>query len=427
MSEVHDPANEDMPAYDFMVARQPIFNRKLETFGYEVLFRTCDGDSCALISDYDDATNRVIADGFALAAKGVKQEQKLTVNVGLENILSRDVLALPPDRVILEVPCSGEAPPGVISACTDLKGAGYVFLLDNFSPEAAEGKAELLPLASFIKVPMGENPGQQTARVRAGLQGWKGKLVASRLETWKAFESCKFQGFDYFQGFFFARPQELTGKRLSTHKLTRLRLLKELADDTADMDAIVSNISTDVALSVRLLHFVNSAAFAMTHRVDTIQRAASLVGTNTLRKWALAAVLSDIDPSDRGRELCYRTLHLANFLSLLGKRVPGGTHTPDKLFLLGLLSHVDAFLGESMRDIVDDMPLSEDLKLALLRDESEPLTRFSALGDSVRLDAWDAARVQLSGLNISLPTAADLFMQAGEATGMVYQQMAGTS
>ncbi|WP_243310406.1 EAL and HDOD domain-containing protein [Fundidesulfovibrio agrisoli] len=426
MSDVHDPANTDMPAFDFMVARQPIFNRKLETFGYEVLFRTCDGDNCALISNYDEATNRIIADGFALAAKGVRQDQKLTVNVGLENIISRDVLALPAGKVILEVPCTAEASPEFIAACKGLKGAGYVFLLDNFTPEAAEGKAELLRLASFIKVPVGENPGQQMARVRAGLQGWKGKLVASRLETWKAFESCKFQGFDYFQGFFFARPQELTGKRLSTHKLTRLRLLKELADDSADMDAIVRNISTDVALSVRLLHFVNSAAFAMTHRVDTLHRAASLVGTNTLRKWALAAVLSDIDPSDRGRELCYRTLHLANFLSLLGKRAPGG-YTPDKLFLLGLLSHVDAFLGESMRDIVDDMPLSDDLKRALLRDESEPLSRFSVLGDSVRLDAWDTARAQLSGLNIPLPAAADLYMQAGEATGLVYQQMAGTN
>ncbi|MFP5239806.1 MAG: EAL and HDOD domain-containing protein [Acidobacteriota bacterium] len=427
MSDARDTAHTDIAAFDFVVARQPIFNRKLETFGYEVLFRTCNGDSCALITDYDEATNKIIADGFALASKGVKQDQKLTVNVGLENIVSRHVLALPPDKVVLEVPCTAEASPGFIAACKDLKAAGYVFLLDNFTPEAAVDKAELLHLASFIKVPVGESPGQQAAQVRAVLQGWKGKLVASRLETWKAFESCKFLGFDFFQGFFFARPQELTGKRLTTHKLTRLRLLKELADDTADLDAIVRNISTDVALSVRLLHFVNSAAFAMTHRVDTLHRAASLVGTNTLRKWALAAVLSDIDPSDRGRELCYRTLHLANFLSMLGGRVPGGAHTPDKLFLLGLLSHVDAFLGESMRDIVDDMPLSEDLKRALLRDESEPLTRFTALGDCVRLDAWDAARAQLSGLQIPMPAAADLFMRAGEATGQVYQQMTGTA
>ena len=417
----------EISSYDFVLARQPIFNRKLEAFGYEVLFRTCDGERCALITDYDDATNKIIADGFALASKGVYPGVKLTVNVGIDNILSRYVAALPPDRVILEIPCAAPAAPEFIAACKDLRSAGYVFLLDNYEPDAAVDKAALLELASYIKVPVGEAPGRQVARIRAGLLGWKGKLIASRLETWKAFEGCKFLGFDYFQGFFFARPQELTGKRLSTHRLTRLKLLKDLADENATLEGMVASISVDVALSVRLLHFVNSAAFAMTHRVDTLSRAASLVGANTLRKWALAAVLSDIDPSDRGRELCFRTLHLANFLSLLAERVPQAGHSPDKLFLLGLLSHVDSLMGTSMRDIIEDMPLSEEVKRALLRDGKEPLSGYLALSDSVSEDSWDIARTQLASLSIPLGAAADLYMRAGAATGRIYQQMAGNA
>jgi EAL and modified HD-GYP domain-containing signal transduction protein len=125
-------ASPGRAASDFFIARQPVFNAKLDVFGHELFFRKCSGDSCALIEDYDDATNQIIADGFAMAAQGLKRTEKVTLNVGYDNILSGYVLALPADRVILEVPAhlAGDAP--FLGACEALAAKGYAFLIDNY-------------------------------------------------------------------------------------------------------------------------------------------------------------------------------------------------------------------------------------------------------------------------------------------------------
>ncbi|GFK93231.1 hypothetical protein NNJEOMEG_01062 [Fundidesulfovibrio magnetotacticus] len=411
-------------AVDLFMARQPIFSKDLDVFAHELLFRKCEGDVCALITDFDDATNQVIADGFALATKGLGPREKISVNVGYDNILSGYVLALPPERTILEVPSDIQADDRFFKACDELKEKGYCFLLDNFTPTCKARENGMVPLADFIKVPVDSSTGREVARLKKELGAWRGGLVASRIESWEAFEGCRFLGFNYFQGYFFSHPKEIAGKKLPSLKAARLRLLKVLSDEEASLGAVVDALSTDQALSVRLLQFVNSAAFCMLDgKIDSLARAASLAGLDAIRKWATAAVLSDLDPSGRGRELSLRTLNGAFFLSrLTDAGLTPGT-AGDTLFLLGLLRNVDGLMDMKMKDILADMPLDESLKKALLREPREPLARYVALLDRIDANDWDHARGLFKALGIAPRQAANAYLKAGEDTHALMSQI----
>lgn len=413
-------------AHDFVVASQPIFSKSMDVFAHELLFRKCSDDECAMTSDFNDATNQMIADGFTLATKRLGSTGRVSVNVGCENILSKNVLALPAGRVILEIPSDVNPSGEFLAACQDIRGKGYSFLLDNYVPESKVHE-QLVPLLDFVKVAITGLDGKGVARVRKSFPGWKGKLVASRIETWEEFEGCKFLGFDYFQGYYFSYPQEIVGKKLSSHKSSRLNLLRVLSDDNADLSRIVNIIASDQALSVRLLHFVNSAAFSLGNRVDSLERAASLVGVNTLKKWAMTAALSDLDTSGKGRELSYRTMHGAFFLGLLAENCNDKRLERDTLSLLGLLSKVDALMGLKMKEVVEDMPLVATVKNALLRDAKEPMSRFVMLLDAIWRNDWNGARALLNGVGVPLSLGAKLYMQAGEQTQELLASFSGAA
>lgn len=398
------------------MAAQPIFSRDMGIFAHELLFRHCVGDECALITDFDDATNSIIADGFSLFSQRLGQKVKVTINVGCDNIMSRNVQALPSERVLLEIPKDAPASADFLETIRELKGVGYKFLLDNYSPDSSGGR-ELVDLADYVKVSVSGIDGKCVARIKQSLSGWNGKMVATRIESWEAFEGCKALGFDFFQGFFFSYPKDLVGRKLSSYQTARLNLLRLLSDEGVRLSRVVKAVSTDQALSIRLLHFVNSVACSLGSRVDSLERAAVLVGLNTLKKWAMTAVLSDLEPSDKGVELSCRAMHGAAFLGMLAGKCSTDGVTGETLYLVGLLNNVDALMGISMDEILKDMPLDARVKNALLRDAQEPLTRYLWLLDSICRNDWDVAKSHLQAFGVPLPRAAQMYMQAGRDVG----------
>jgi EAL and modified HD-GYP domain-containing signal transduction protein len=395
----------------FVMACQPIFSRDMKLFAHELLFRQCSGDQCAAIIDYNDATNKIIADGFYLASQRIGSQGKVTVNVGYENIVSQNVLALPAERTILEIPIDIQEDRLLFDSMQTLKANGYNFLIDNYSTDNLFA-IKLLSIAEYVKISVGERKGKSVALAKQSLSGWHGKTIAARLEDWEAFEGCKALGFDYFQGFYFSYPKDIVGKKISSQKTTILNLLRLLANEDTELSHIVDVISIDPSLSVRLLQFVNSATMSMVNRVDSLRRAASLVGLNVLKKWAMTAALSDLDTSDKGSEIYYKTIQEAIFLSYIANEINEQGADSETLYLLGLLKNMDAFMGMRMQEIVDSMPLKAVVRKALVRDEKEPLTKFLILLDAIYRDNWKNAQSLLISIGLPLLTAARLYMKA---------------
>lgn len=401
-----------------LVARQPIFAKDMSILGYELLFRHCDNNSCRNGLDFNQATLMMIADGFSLAATGIDPRKKICVNVTPETLLGGHILALPPDKAILEINASEDMDERLLEKCAELKKLGFQLTLDNYSTSAHAER--FLPLADYVKLAIPDYEGKQVAAIRQKLRRYPCKLIASRIENWEMFSGSKFLGFDYFQGFFFSHAEIIPGRKPTSISAIKLKLMKDLSQDEIDVKSVVATLSKDPSLSVRLLKFINSKAFSMVDKVDSIARAVSILGIMPLKRWTMAALLADADASDKGQELMLLALHRAFFLSSLAELGFSRVAGREALFLLGLLSLADSLFGMRMEDLVASLPLEPYMKDALLMKPGNGLADLISLLRHIERNDWEPAGTILKKNGIPSMAAARLYMQSSrEAAGAI--------
>jgi EAL and modified HD-GYP domain-containing signal transduction protein len=240
---------------DIYVGRQPIFNRKMEVVAYELLFRGNTQDNHAMIIGGDAASAQVMMNVFGeMGLSEVLGEHKGFINF-TEGLLLREYQPFfPRKKVVIEVLEDVKVTPQLIASLTKLKEMGFTIALDDyiFNPE-------LIPLERFadiIKVEILAVGPKQLVEHTKRLKAQGIKLLAEKVETREQFEFCLKLGFDYFQGYFFAKPKIIEGKRLPNNKLTILELLSNVYDPDVYMHSLSKIISKDVSLSQKLLKFV---------------------------------------------------------------------------------------------------------------------------------------------------------------------------
>src|SRR6185312_33850 len=178
------------------------------------------------------------------------------------------------------------------------------------------------------------------------------KLLAEKVETQAEFRVCRDIGFDLFQGYFFCRPEVLETRTLGANRLAMLQLVAALQDDRTELSRLETLILRDVALSYRLLRYMNSAFFGLRQRVDSVGRALALLGINNVRRWATMTILAGIE--DKPQELIVTALVRARLCELLGPAM--GQGNGDQLFTLGLFSVIDALMDAPMADVLSSIP-----------------------------------------------------------------------
>jgi EAL and modified HD-GYP domain-containing signal transduction protein len=246
-----------------------------------------------------------------------------------------------------------------------LHGLGYRIALDDFDPDGPT--APLLEFASIVKYDLSQI-GLAALRERISVDHDAGRtVVVERVETVAEYNDVSDAGADWFQGYFFARPATLTSTAIEPNTLTLVQLLAHINRPEATMNDIVEAVSHDVAMSVKVLRYVNSAAHFRHGSIDSIQTAAVLVGQDHLRSWTALALLSSID--DKPTELVNLALTRAKFCELvaLARRLPD----PDAFYTLGMLSLLDAMTDTSMPTITSKIAIGDDIRSALLGDDSE--------------------------------------------------------
>lgn len=344
------------------IARQPIFSTDLSVWGYELLFRSSGTAQTAVITNENQATSQVIADGFTLVRPGLSSSQKLLINFPEQLLLDETALALPPSTCVIEILETVHPTPSIMEALQKLKQAGFTIAMDDYTGEYA--LEPFLDIADILKMDilaLGADP----ARVRKALDclgGRKLKLLAEKVENEEVFRFCSEIGFTLFQGYFFCRPEIIPGKKIPAGAATKLRLLKELSDPNFEAGRIAQIINTDPGLSYRLFRYLNSASFGLRNHVDSVSHAVNMIGQRPLACWLQAVILSDLNPSPRAAEVSFLSLQRARFLELLSQKLD---LTPHVAFTLGLFSLLDSLLRVDMSTILDELQLSQDLICAL--------------------------------------------------------------
>lgn len=371
--------------YDkFFVARQPIFTAQMRVWGYELLFRHGEDIEEAVFIDGDQATTQLIADGYNLAVRGMRQGAKVLVNFPRSVLVGEIPYVLPADQCVVEILETVRPEPEVLDACRELKRRGYALALDDY--EGEPGFEPLCELVDIIKVDvLGKTPEQVHAIVQ-GVKKYGATLLAEKVENHDIFKVCRNLGFTYFQGFFFNRPEIIPGRKLSASQVNKIKLLKELSTPDVDSSRLVEIIQTDLSISYRLLKYINSAFFGLQIRVTSIPRAVSMIGSRNLRQWLQVVILSDVSTEDRAHELVRISVQRARFLHLLAARHPV-PFDQDGMFLLGFFSLLDAILDQSMGLVLEGIPLDPAIRQALV-DGDDPSAVWVELLDELDRCNW---------------------------------------
>lgn len=368
------------------MARQPIFDRGKHVVGYELLFRSSLSNVFSH-HDQDQASIQMMDTtllGFGLDSLVGKVPGYFNVT---RDVLIRELYAaLPKDRAVIEVLESVEPDEEVIAACRAVKRSGYRLALDDFVLRA--DYEPLIALADTIKVDFLATKGA-TRGVVAGQFIPRGiELLAEKVETHADFEEASELGYTLFQGYFFCKPEMLSGKDIPSVKSTCLRFIQELHRPELDYDRLEAVIKSEVSLSVKLLRYLNSAGFGWRHEVTTIRQALRILGERPMKKWASLVALTLLG-DDKPVELVVTSMVRAQFCEQIGLAgaLPG---READLFLAGLLSTLDALLDRPMEDVLSQMAVPADIRSTLL---GEPTRLSQILALAIAYDRGDWVRV----------------------------------
>jgi len=347
-----------MEKQDILLARQPIYDTKKEIIAYELLFRE---ENAVPMTDFDGnrATSRVLLSLFTETdLTSVTGGLPAFVNFTAELIKSPPLFN--PQTIVIEILEDIEITDQIIESLKSLKKKGYTLALDDFIMD--ERYRPVLELVDIIKLELPEMTDEELSSTIATLKQYNVKLLAEKIETQAEFKRCLELGCDMFQGYFLSKPEIIKGKKIAAGKLSVLALISEIQAPEIDMVGLTKIITKDPALSFKLLKLINSAAFKRTNTIESIHKAVTLLGIDKIKTWTSLLALSKLNDKPQALHLLalVRALmceKLAEFISPYEK---------EQFYTVGLLSCLDAFFDQNIKDVVSHILLDQNINNALL-------------------------------------------------------------
>ncbi len=398
---------------DAFVGRQPIYNRRLELVAYELLYRGAD-IGFADLTEGDRATSQVLLNTFTeFGLERVVGEHLAFINLTRGFIVGEYPLPVPRTQVVLEVLEDVRPDPEVMEGLRDLRRRGFRIALDDFVFRA--GFEPMLALADIVKIDIKGLADAEIHTKHDLLRPCGAKLLAEKIETRLQFEICLESGFDFFQGYFLAKPNVVCGTTVPPTRLNLLRLLAELQSPDCDFDRLQEIVCQDVTLSYKLLRHINTVGYGISRRVDSIRETVVYLGQSTVRNLACLFLLSDLRGTPH--ELLVTAMLRAKMCELIGRAA--GAERAQSFFTVGLFSILDAMLNTPLSNVLDKLPLAEELRAALLEREG-PMGE--ALRATLAYERGDWENVACPGL--SRAEIKGVFLQSVAWVGAVDRELA---
>lgn len=372
------------------IGRQAIYDRNCRVFGYELLYRAAAADRTATFRDGDNATAEVIVTTFLdIGLERICADRHAFINLTRSYLVEGTPLPFPPERTVIEILEDVTLDDALLANVARLRREGYTLALDDYRYDPDH--APLLDLIHIVKIDVRALSGAELREHFALLKPRGLRLLAEKVESEAEFREFHDLGFDYFQGYFLAHPKLVTGRRLPPNRLNTLHLLARLQDPDIEFEEIEAHLARDPSLSLRLLRYINSAAVGMRRHVDSLQRAVMLLGLLTLKRWI--SVLALTADNQKPRELVRTALTRARMSELLCAH--GAPAAPGPCFTVGLFSTLDALLDAPLDELLAELPLTGEVKAALLEHEG-PIGEV--LDCVLRYERCDFEHARLPGL-----------------------------
>ncbi|MBU4315710.1 MAG: HDOD domain-containing protein [Proteobacteria bacterium] len=387
------------PLYEyFYVARQPIFDNHNNTYGYELLFRSGADKDVAEIIDQDYATLCVATSGFAQSREGMDQSKKIFINFTENLILEKAPRGLPPRVTVVELLETIVPSEKIIQEILELKKDGYIIAVDDY--EGGSEQRDLLDIADIIKVDILNKSFEEIREIYAGIKDKKALKLGEKVDSREMFNFLKELGFDLYQGFYFAKPENMNGKKLKSSQISKIRILKIFNDPDLNPNTLIDIIGVDPGITYRLLRFINSAAFGFSIKIDSVARAVVLLGVKRLKYWIRMAVMSDLTGDDKTPELYILALNRGKLLEELAVEGIIKVTGSETMFLFGMLSLIDVMLGVPLEEVLEELPLSEEM-ISGYTDEASVFFKYLQLAKAIEMA--DSERLNAICLELNFP------------------------
>jgi len=389
---------------DAFIARQPILDSKGSLVAYELLFRKRQGDTqCSIIDDMQ-ATAQVLDNAINnIGITNLIGNHKAFVNCSYDLLISDILYILDPKIFVLEILEAVQIDDKIIEAVKNFREKGYTIAIDDFVPSIDEFKRilPLLPFTNIVKLEYPQIPLGDIEKTVKSLHQKGIKVLAEKIETEVDFNICRAANCDYYQGYFFAKPENLNSEKIDVNSIGALQLLKSVYDHL-EVDELNSQFKQQPELSVNLVKYLNSAHFALREQVKSIKHAISLLGYDNLKRWLLILAYAN-KQSDLVEQspLLNNAIHRGTFFEEVSKLMNLDKNVADKAYLMGLISHLDALYKVSMQSILEQLPLDMEINNALLSKEGT-LGDLLALTEAVETDDINTVQLLLDRLLLSV-------------------------
>jgi EAL and modified HD-GYP domain-containing signal transduction protein len=378
-------------ASDFLMARQPIFDRSGKVYAYELLYRTAAGGPAGPLTseaEHRSLVNALIEVGLTRLAG----DKLAFFNVSPELLQSVCIGLLPPDRVVVELLENTVLDAATQVRMNQLRQMGYRLAYDDFTFQPHQ--LPFIPKVQLIKVDVMDTP---WSLIEMGLPRMKASgvtLLAEKVEDRTMYNKCCALGFDLFQGYYFSKPQTIVAKGINHRTRTILDLLGKLNRPDVSATELENAIAHDPTLAAKLLKMVNCAGFGATHKIGSIFTAIQMLGLQKLQAFATVLAAASV-ASAEGHALSDLGLVRARMCERIAREL--GMEHPHKHFTVGLLSVLDAMMDLPMPQIVAELALSADVSAALTRSKSAgDLGRVLQLAIAYERGAWKGMEGRLN-------------------------------
>lgn len=378
---------------EIFIARQPIYDAYLNVFAYEILYRTGDKNMYDGI-DGDMATSSVISDVFlTFGIKRMTDLKKAFINFtpnllmnGIPSDISNEFLVV---EILEDVIPTKE----IINAVIDIKSKGYKIALDDFVLHNVYD--DLIQYADIIKIDYMGTTSKQRKNILKKYKKKGIKFLAEKIETYDEFKEAVEMGFEYFQGYFFSKPVLVKAKDISEVSSNYVAIFDELDKEEPSYELIADIFKRDLNLSYKLLRLVNSPAFYKKSRIDSLQSALVYLGFKEIRKWLSILMIRDIGGGYN--EMVRTSLVRAKVAEEMARNMDMRMRKSE-LFMLGLFSLLDKITGNSLVDIMENIPIEDDIKAGILGRDNKFGRLLKAI-DAYEHGDWERYEVYIKSIN----------------------------
>jgi EAL and modified HD-GYP domain-containing signal transduction protein len=393
---------------NFYAARQPILDKSKKLFAYELLFR--DGiDNVFPDIDGDEATSKMIeASQFNMGISEFTGNKPAFINFTLETLSQGYPEMLSPEEVIVEILETIKPGKKLLALCKDLHKKGYTLALDDYEHQSVW--IHFFPYIKIIKIDIRQSGLDEIKEVLTAVKGHPHiKMLAEKVETYEEYNQMLQLGFDYFQGYFFAKPEMIKTKNLSPSQMAMAELLYETSKTELDLNSITNVFERDISLSYKLLRYANSAIFMRRNEISTIKQALVILGSGELKRFIGLMFAVTANP-DKPSELINLAMTRAKFCELVAPDIRSQLDV-SIAFLTGLLSMIDAILDEEMAVVLEKLPLSNEIKDPLLTKKGV-MAALIKLVEFIEQAEWDKTTVVMDKLKLDKDKVVEHYNQA---------------